>query len=205
MCQLPRTQPESVELANNMIAGFTQYPATFPSADIPKLQDSLDSFYQAKDAYNDILSAFKQAGKKQKHAFEELKAVISNQIKAAQVDTADQPLKLGFIGSGPRRKKSGINLPAQPQLLDVKALVAGVVKLAWKKTFKSNCGSVRNFVVESRTMNNGDRTDWSITGTSLNGGTILKDQPLGVKLEYRVTAVNHAGASYPSNILAVIL
>jgi len=205
MCQLPRTQPESVELTNSMIAGFTKYPATFPSADIPKLQDSLNSFYQARESFADAQAIFKQAGHEQKQAFEQLKKAISNQIKAAQVDTADEPVKLGLIGSGPRRKKSAINLPIQPQLLDAKALANGVVKLRWKKTFKSNCGPVKNFIVESRTTNNGETTGWHIAGTSLKSGATLKDQPQEVKLEYRVTAVNHSGKSYPSNTLCVIL
>ncbi len=205
MCQLPRTQPESVALTNRMIAGFTDHPATFPSADISKLQDSLDNFYQARESFTGARSMYIQAGEKQKQAFEQLKKAISNQIKAAQVDTADESVKLGLIGSGPRKKKSALNLPIQPQLLDAKALAAGVVKLIWKKTFKSNCGPVRSFIVESRTMNNGETTGWGIAGTSLNGGTILRDQPLGVKLEYRVTAVNHSGRSFPSNVLAIIL
>lgn len=205
MCQLPRTQPESVALTNRMIAGFSQHPATFPSADIPKLQDSLNSFYQARESFADAQAIFKQAGQKQKQAFEQLKKAISNQIKAAQVDTADEPVKLGLIGSGPRRKKSALNLPIQPQLLDAKALAAGVVRLAWKKTFKSNCGPVRSFIIESRTMNNGETTGWGIAGTSLNGGATLKDQPQGVKTEYRVTAVNHSGKSFPSNTVSVVL
>ena len=205
MCQLPRTQPESVALSNSMIAGFTNYPATFPSTDIGKLQTSLDNFYQAKDAFADAQSVFKQAGQKQKQAFAQLKKTISNQIKAAQVDTADEAVKLGLIGSGPRRKKSAINLPAQPQLLDAKSLAAGVVKLRWKNTAKPNCGSVRSFIVESRTMNNGETTNWGIAGTSFDDNTILKSQPQGVKLEYRIKAANRSGASVPSNTIPVIL
>lgn len=205
MSQLPRTQPKSVALTNRMIAGFTDHPATFPSADIGKLQALLDNFHQARESFTGARSMYIQAGKKQKQAFKQLKKAISNQIKAAQVDTADKPVKLVLIGSGPRRKKTALNLPYQPQLLDAKALAAGVVKLIWKKNFKSNCGPVRSFIVESKTTNNGDTTGWHIAGSSFNGGTVLRDQPLGVKLEYRVTAVNHSGRSFPSNTVCVVL
>ncbi len=204
MCQLPRTQPRSVELTEQMINGFTAYPDTFPSADIEKLQNMLESFNQAKKEFNDCLSMYKQAGEKQKQAFEQLKSVIANQVKTAQVDTADSPVKLGLIGFGERKKKSAINLPAQPELLRVESLAAGVVKLQWQKLLKKDSGPVRSFIIESRIMN--DKIgNWLLAGTSFDCETILKDQPKGVKLEYRVIAANHSGKSCPSNTLTVIL
>ncbi len=205
MCQLPRTQPDSVALANNMIAGFTEHPDTFPLADTPQLQASLDSFYQARESFTNAKSIYKQAGQKQRRAFEELKDVIANQIKVAQVDTSDNPVKLGFIGYGPRRKKSSMSKPAQPHLLDAKPVAAGVVKLQWKKDLSPACGPVGSFNIESRIMNNGDTTNWSIAGLSFDCDAVLKDQPQGKRLEYRVTAANHSGRSMPSNVLAVIL
>ena len=205
MCQLPRTQPKSVELANHMIAGFTQHPATFPSADIPNLQDSLDSFYQARESFATTQAIFKKAGQEQKQAFKRLKKTIANQVKTAQVDTADCPVKLSFIGSGPRRKKTAIGLPAQPQFLDAKPLADGVVKLQWKKTLLPNCGQVRNFTIESRIMDDGPVTDWHLAGTSFDCQAVLKDQRQKVKTEYRIIAANHSGRSYPSNTLTVIL
>jgi hypothetical protein len=37
--------------------------------------------------------------------------------------------------------------------------------------------------------------------TAYKGG----EQPLGIKLEYRVIAANHSGESYPSNTIIVVL
>ncbi len=112
MCQLPRTQPNSVALTEQMIYGFTEYPDTFPSADIEKLQNMLEKFNSAKKEFNDCLSLYRQAGDKQKQAFEDLNVVIANQVKSAQVDTADNPEKLGLIGFGER--KENIRQSARP-------------------------------------------------------------------------------------------
>ncbi len=204
MCQLPRTQPKSIALTEQMIFGFTEYPDTFPSADIEKLQNMLESFNQAKKEFNDCLSLYKQAGEKQKQAFEDLKGVIANQVKTAQVDTADNPVKLGLIGFGARRKRTSVNLPAQPELLRAESLAAGVVKLQWQKILKPGCGPVRSFIIESRIIN-GSIGNWLLAGMSFNCETVLKDQPTGVKLEYRIIAANHSGKSCASNTMAIIL
>ncbi len=205
MCQLPRTQPKSVALTERMLTGFAEYPDTFPSADIPKLQDALNNFNQARDSFASAASMYKQAGKEQKQAFEELKAVIANQAKSAQVDTSASPVKLGLIGLGPRRKKSPVSLPAQPHLADIEPLAEGVVRLQWRKLFNHGCGPVRSFNIESRVLNNGDTTDWRLINSAFDCETVLKEQPLGVKLEYRVIAANHSGRSLPSNTVCVVL
>ncbi len=204
MCQLPRTQPKSVALTEQMLAGFAEYPDTFPSADIPKLQDALESFNQARESFTDAAAMYKQAGKKQKQAFEQLKAVIANQAKSAQVDTSASPVKLGLVGLGPRRKKSPVSLPAQPHLADIEPLAEGVVRLQWRKNFNHGCGPVRSFNIESRILN-GSVGDWRLINSSFDCETVLKEQPCGVKLEYRVISANHSGRSLPSNTVCVVL
>ena len=182
MCQLPRTQPKAAALTTRMIAGFTDYPDTFPSADIHGLQNSLDNFYEARHAFTAALAAFKQAGKKQKDAFEELRDAIANQIKAAQVDTSGYPVKLGLIGFGARRKKTSINLPAQPQLLDIKSPAAGVVKLQWEKRRLPGCGRVQSFIIESRIMTDRGAANWLLAGMSFDCQAILRGPAAGSKI-----------------------
>jgi hypothetical protein len=205
MSRLPRTQPNSIALTESMIYGFTKYPDVFKSADIEILQQSLDSFYQAQKSYNDAEAMYKQAGKKQKNAFERLKSAIANQVKTAQVDTADEPVKIGLIGFGTRKKKSPVNLPASPIFTEITPLAEGIVKLLWKKQFKSTYGPTLNFTIESRRCQDGKFYDWQRVGSSFDCQAILKNQQKGTKLEYRIIAANRSGESYPSNTLTIIL
>ena len=89
MCQLPRTQPASMELVTNMLNGIAEHPQIFTSVDTQKLSAACQSFEQAKNAYDQAYSQLVEAGAWQKKAFAALKKQIANQAKAAQVDTAD--------------------------------------------------------------------------------------------------------------------
>lgn len=205
MSRLPRTQPQSTALAARMIDGFTKYPGTFPSGDVEKIRQSLENFCQAQKSFNDAASMYKQAGKKQKDAFEQLKHTIASQVKAAQVDTAAEPVKIGLIGFGARKKKSPVDLPAAPYMGRVKALADGVVSLRWKKNYKTAGGPTLSFNIQSRTMKDGKLTGWQLCGTSLDCRAVLTGQPQGRKTEYRVIAVNHSGQSEPSRCETIIL
>ena len=206
MAQLPRTQPEAVELTQQMIDGFTKHPDTFHSANVPGLQEALDTFHRARMSFLSAESMFKHAGKQQKRAFESLKSVMSSQIRAAELDTADQPVKLGLIGFGPRRKKSPISAPAQVALLSVEPVERQhIVRLYWKKGFHTGCGRPSNFLIESRVIRDGTASPWRLTGTAFDCDCVLDNQPTGVRIEYRVIAANRGGQSMPSNTVSVIL
>ena len=155
MAQLPRTQPDATQLTRYMIEGFTQHPETFPSANVPELEAALDSFMTAAASYQSAMAAAKQAGQRQKRAFAALQSEISQQIKVAEIDTANQPVKLGLIGYGERRKPTAVDRPG-PVVLGAPALIGqDNVQLTWTKQFRTGCGPAMTFLVERRTMDNG--------------------------------------------------
>jgi len=206
MCQLPRTQPDSVALAENMLSGFQKYPETFVSADTASLRDALDNFNQARNSFNSIASLYKQAGKQQKQAFEALKKAIAVQVKSAEVDTAENPEKLGLIGFGPRREKSPVDLPASPGNLKVVAIENSTIFLKWKKSSIRYGGPVRMYLIERCLADaDGGYLEWQLAATSYNNEVKLKHQPQGVKLAYQVRASNISGVTYPTNMVSVIL
>ena len=205
MAQLPRTQPDATAMAQQMINGFTQHPEMFPSANVPDLQAALDDFKTAATAYQLAMAAAKQAGQRQKRAFAALQDQISNQVKAAQVDTVAAPINLDRIGYGPRRKKTPIPPPAQVDLVSVRPCGTASLELTWKKTNPKAGGKPQNFAIEMRIMGNGQPEPWHLVGTAFGYRTVVTAQPVGVRMEYRVVAANRAGRSLPSNEMPVIL
>ena len=205
MAQLPRTQPDATAMAQQMINGFTQHPEMFPSANVPDLQAALNDFKTAATAYTSAMAAAKQAGQRQKRAFAALQGEISNQVKVAQVDTAAAPVNLDRIGYGPRRKKTPIPRPASVELLTVRPCDTASLELIWKKTNPKAGGKPRNFAIEMRIMDNNRPGPWHLVGTAYGYRTVLTDQPVGVRMQYRVVAANRAGRSLPSNEMPVIL
>jgi hypothetical protein len=80
-----------------------------------------------------------------------------------------------------------------------------MIWMQWNKP--SSGGAVRNYVVERRQQpaGGGEFGAWMIAGTSLNTDLKLTDQPMNVRLEYRVKAANIAGDGTPSNTVEAIL
>jgi len=82
---------------------------------------------------------------------------------------------------------------------------------------RNSGGPVRTYIIERRELTIDETGDggigrgigrgnkWKQTAISLETRALLKGQPRGVQLEYRVRAINKAGQSEPSNTIAVVL
>jgi hypothetical protein len=201
-----------------MIAGYSERPDDFPSADIAALQAAQDEYQTATEVLTGAQSAAKQAAKIKTQKLEQLLAITKAQLKKSQVDTADCPQKLGFIGWGPKAESKPMQPPSQPTNLKIIAQGItgsennrmGLLQLNWKKSAFKRARFVRFYSVERRQIQsngNGEAaiSPWIKIASAINNEIILKTEPLGVRMEYRVRAVNKGGQSCPSNTIVVIL
>ncbi len=191
-------------LVETMIGGYTNHPAEFPHHDTAVLESAKDRFAEASNALLEAESMVALAAEEKQAAFTNLQTIMKNQIKLSEVDTSGSPEILNYIGWGPKAQPQQIPLPASPTELKITAQTENTLFLSWTKAKRNAGGQVRMYIIQRRLVNTAP-DEWTIAGTSLNPDVKLKDQPQGVKLEYRVKAVNSSGESCPTNSVSVIL
>ncbi len=209
MPNFPKTEAEVVALAEAMIAGFVAHPADFPSidplTDLVALQGALAAYQADRQSQIDAKAQAKIATETKGTKLDDLIELMGNDLKLSEVDVAADPTKLAEIGWGPRQDPQPVSPPGQPTNLHPMAEGQGLLWLAWDSP--TSGGPLRNYTVQRREQpaGGGEFGDWAIVGTALNNEISLTDQPRGIQMEYRVTAVNGGGESTPSNTSAVVL
>ena len=139
MAAYPRTQPEILALTESMIAGYSEHPGDFPSADVAALETARSEYHAASETLTGAQSAAKLAAEAKADKLRQLQAVTKAQLKKSQVDTAGNPRKLGFIGWGPKADPQSMQTPSPACNLKITAQgisgkdnKKGVLHLSWK-------------------------------------------------------------------------
>lgn len=215
MVAYPRTQAEILGLVESMIAGYSKHPDDFPSADIANLQNARDQYQTASVALANAQAAAIQAANKKAEKLKQLQTITKAQLKRSQVDTMDNPQKLCFIGWGPRVEPRSMQAPRPPANLKIisQGIIGGedkkgLLELSWDKSDYLRARFVRYYCIQRRQMavKDGDEQGrWQQVASAINNKILLKDQPVGQRLEYRVKAVNKGGESPPSSTITVTL
>jgi hypothetical protein len=191
-----------------MIGGYTEHAAMFPNSDVALLQGLRDAYNTTTAAQTEAMAKSQLATEAKQAALNQLHAVIKQQLKLSQIDSADNPENLNYIGWGPRTAAQSIEAPGQPLTLKSVDEGAGTLLIEWKRPARGSGGPVRTYIIERRELTideTGDWGEWRQAAISLQTRASLKDQPRGVQLEYRIKAINKAGESQPSNTIAVVL
>jgi hypothetical protein len=208
MPRYPTQQAQILALAEAMIGGYTEHAAMFPNSDVALLQGLRDAYNTTTAAQTEAMAKSQLATEAKQAALNQLHAVIKQQLKLSQIDSADNPENLNYIGWGPRTAAQSIEAPGQPLTLKSVDEGAGTLLIEWKRPARGSGGPVRTYIIERRELTideTGDWGEWRQAAISLQTRASLKDQPRGVQLEYRIKAINKAGESQPSNTIAVVL
>ncbi len=205
MAQFPKREVEVVALAETMIAGYTAHVADFPSVTVVDLQTVLSSYKSQRQSQEDARSQAQIATVTKDDQLELLTELMKNDLKLSEVDVAADPEKLTEIGWGPKVQPQPVALPAAPSNLISLAEGQGTLFLEWKRS-ASTGGPVRNYIIERRQQPEGGIFgEWIFADTTYNCQVNLIEQPVDVRLEYRIRASNTTGESAPSNSVSVTL
>jgi hypothetical protein len=215
MTNFPTTEKEISEFADRMSYGYMWHNADFPHVNRSKLLTFYRTYLMAKWALDAARAQSKIAVKTANEKFIELKRIMKICLQKSEVDTIANPEKLTQIGWGPRTEPQPAQLPSQPLNLQITTKDNQAVKLKWDRPADNQ--PVRNYIIERRqptlriiaTAENGKTndgfSDWSIFQMAYDTQIILRNQPLGIQLEYRIRAANNAGTGPFSNTVSVIL
>jgi hypothetical protein len=216
----PTTEPQIIALFDQMVYGYYWHAADFPH--IPnifriRLLTRWRSYVLAKKAMVKAFAALRIATKAKNNSLQSLKKVMKQSLQKSQVDVAANPEKLKLIGWAPRGNRQPAQLPAQPSNLQITANENQVVILKWDRPDDGQ--PVRNYVIERRQLalrspdfveaKDGQKgegfSNWTIVHVSYSTQTTLRNQPLGIQLEYRIRAANNAGTGPAGNTVTIVL
>jgi hypothetical protein len=157
----------------------------------------------ARKNLNQARASLRIATKAADEKLQELKQVMKNCLQKSEVDVAANPEKLKLIGWAPRGNRQPAQLPAQPINLQITTKENQIVTLKWDRPDDDQ--RVRNYCIERRHQNGEGFCDWTIVHISYITQAILRNQPSGIQLEYRIRAANNAGTGPASNTVAIVL
>lgn len=207
MPEFPKNQVQIVTLARRMLDGYALHVADFPSFDYFALLGKTSMFIYYQRLQAETRGALRVATKSKKDKLAILKRTMKDCLKKSEVDAADNPDKLAYIGWGPRHSPQPVAAPSQPVNLRSIAESADTILLQWLSPQAETGGPVRNYIVQRRRQPEGASQfgAWQLAGTLFNNEITLTDQPRGIQLEYQVKAVNTGGISPSSNTVAIVL
>ncbi len=207
MPEFPTSEIQILTLGKRMLRGFFAHGAVFPSINKIKFLLTSQGYWSARESSLQAKAQAKMATITKQDSLSQLRQIMKNCLRKAEVDVAGNPEKLALIGWGPKAPPSPADPPSQPRNLHLIAEGQGMLWLAWDRPATGSGGPIRNYIVERREQpaGGGESGMWAIVSTALNNEIALTDQLRGVQLEYRVKAVNTGGDSVPSNTVPVVL
>ena len=134
MPSFPKKEADISVLANDMIFGYINHMADFPSIDFGGVNALILTYMQyttARDAQQlDRAASLLATGSKNTH-LAALIELMKNCLKKSVVDTADSPEKLEYLDWGPKAAPQPADPPSQPINLHPVAEGPGTVRLIW--------------------------------------------------------------------------
>ncbi|MGA2092883.1 MAG: fibronectin type III domain-containing protein [Sedimentisphaerales bacterium] len=202
--KFPTKEPDIIDLADLMFAGYTAHPADFPSINRHSLFITINSYRGILKSQKNLSALAQQATETKNQSLDALKEEMINCLRKSEVDAADNPEKLTEIGWGPKTVPQPTELPGEPKNLIVTKEGRTSVQLRWDRPQAE--GFIRNYIIERRQLaGSGSFGNWTVAGTALDTQTNLAGQRRGICLEYRVKAANNAGTGPFSNTVSVVL
>ena len=202
MAKFPRTEPQTVILAQDIAAGLTANAAIYPSPPVAAadLQTGIEAYITARDAAVAAQAAAEQATAAKNEALQALTDDMKADLRYAEntVDYDDDNLKL--LGWGGRKAKTSLEAPGQCRTLEAPREGEGWLFLEWKEPVDG--GAVAAYKIQRRLRPDGP---WTDAGMAMESEITLTGQARGKEWEYRVIAVNKAGEGEPSNTVMAVL
>ena len=195
----PTVESDIMALAQKMLDGYFWHSADFPNINRINLVNKQADCLKARKQLVYYHSKLRIATKATNEKLSELVQIMKNCLQKSEVDVAANPEKLKQIGWGPRTEPQPAQLPTQPTNLQITAKDNQTINMQWDRPEDDQ--RIRNYAIEQRTGN----SNWKLFQISYTPEATLRNQPLGIQLEYRVRAANNAGTGPFSNTVSVVL
>jgi hypothetical protein len=202
MARFPTREGDIKTLAQNIVTGLTANPAVFPAPPITPaaLQALLNSTITVDAEAVAARALAEQASLTKDGSYEELTNGMKTVLRYAEGVTNNDNTKLGLIGWGGKAAGTALVAPGQPGNLTATQQGETSISLSWDAP--DDGGAVASYKIERRERPAGP---WMIVGIATDTESTLTEQEKAKPWEFRVTAVNKAGESAPSNTVPAVL
>ena len=203
MPRFPKKEAEIKVLAARMFRGLWDNQPIYPNPPLNPafLATAMNAFTVAGLNSVAAKAALARAAGDKDATLAALVDAMKDDLRYAENTTGFDDDKLKLIGWSGRKAKTPLAIPGQVRQLQAPKQGAGWVFLDWKKP--ADGGKPAAYKVQRRQPEVDDQ--WKTAATAIETEATLVDQPTGQQLEYRVIAINKAGAGTPSNTVAVRL
>jgi hypothetical protein len=199
--RFPRTEADITTLAGRVIDGLSKAAEDYPSPPVSpeELQGKLEAFHAADTATVAAETALRNRHTEKDEALDQLVGALKVDLGYAELAVRDAPQKLNALGWRPPREGTPLQPPGETRDITIVSEGENWTILRWKSPAE---GGKPAFYKIHRLA---DEDRWDEVGTSTNTEQLMSNQPRGVSLNFRVTAVNNAGEGPPSATITVVL
>ncbi len=203
MKKFPRKEDAILDLAFDIVNGFGKYPDLYPHPPVAaaKLKKLADEFAKRREESLEAHAAANKAKDVKDNALKPLKEAMKTELSYAEhaVDFNNADLKkIGWSGHAPKK-------PLEPPgaCSDLKIAIDGDTSDLHMKWDDSRKGGRPAFYKIMRLIV--PESSWNFVDAVHFRETVLKEQPRGKTLKFRVIASNKVGDGAPSNTVTVTL
>lgn len=202
MAQFPFKQADVMALANEVLAGLTANPATYPAPpiDLADFAAAIDLFNQKNAAFVQANAAKEMATTEKQKALADIRDKLKKQLRYAENTVSFDDAKLNMLGWADKHPRTSA-APGQVTELRATEQETDYVVLSWIAPAEGGKPAAYKILRRDET----DTDTWINAGTSIRTTIKLTDQPRHIDLEYKVIALNKTGEGPQSNTVSVVL
>ena len=131
MATFPRREADIARLSDAFFDGIARHQQDFPSIHFIPLFIANRDYKAARRSLLRIRADARQASQARKNSLRNLVTVMKRCLILSEIDTAGDPVKLGFIGWGPPAAARGMTAPNAPRNLTARRTSQGDIMLQW--------------------------------------------------------------------------
>ena len=201
MARFPKTEPKIAHLAEQIADGLAHAVEEFPSPPVPPavLKAQLDDYKEKNAALARSRAEAKIRRVDKNNALKTLKDSMRADLRYAEFMSRRHPEQLTQLGWAARRPRTPLKPPGEVRNIAIRDEGDTWVFLTWEAPGEG--GEVAVYRIQRREP----RGEWEDVATSIDRLELLRDQPRGVELDFRVLAMNRAGTGGPSATVKAVL
>ena len=202
MATFPRAEAEVLILAQALSTGLATNATVFPAPPVTavNLETRTAAALEARDNAITAQAAAQAAITAKTAAMQALIDDMKADLRYAENTAHNDDDKLKLLGWGAPAGATALVPPGQPGILAAPRQGEGWISLVWAAPLLG--GAVASYKIQRRLRPDGL---WATAEMALELEVTLSNQERNKEWEYRVTAVNKAGESEPSNTVMAVL
>jgi hypothetical protein len=202
MTDFPTRVNAITSLAERMFYGYSHFGSDFRFGMGARISVARMGYNSARTPWRKAVAAARVAASARQRSLAVLRECMKGLLKKAEADVAGDPVKLAWIGWGPKAAPRPLEAPGEPRELSGDRLEDGRISLSWKRPVGG--GSVWSYSIEGKAADSADgSSQWRFLASVYEPAATIRVAEEISEIELRALAGNPAGRSLPSNSVTI--